>query len=203
MTDYFALLEEPRRPWLDEAVLKEKFISRSTSLHPDRVHSLGEQERSSAQERYVELNAAFNCLREPKARLRHLLELEMGSVPKEIQRIPSELMDLFMSVGQACREADLLITEKEKVTSPLLKVKFFEQAQAGIENLQNLQRSIQDRRAGLLESLKKADAEWTSAAREPEDRKNLCSHLEEMYRLFSYFDRWLSQIQERVVRLSF
>src|ERR1700744_6474575 len=137
MTDFFTLLNELRRPWLEPEVLKEKFLALSATVHPDRVHNLGEAERAAAQERYTEMNAAYNCLRDPKDRLRHLLELELGALPKDIQRIPTELMDLSLEVGKACREADAFLAEKAKVTSPLLQVSFFERGQAFVETLQN------------------------------------------------------------------
>jgi TPR repeat protein len=35
----FALLSEPRRPWLDAEPLKQRFLARSNEVHPDRVHS--------------------------------------------------------------------------------------------------------------------------------------------------------------------
>ena len=79
MTDFFALLDEPRRPWLESELLKQKFLALSATVHPDRVHNLGDAERAAAQERYTELNAAYNCLREPKDRLHHLLQLELGA----------------------------------------------------------------------------------------------------------------------------
>jgi DnaJ-domain-containing protein 1 len=47
VTDYFALLDEPRQPWLDEEALKAKFFALSTSVHPDRVHALPEIERKA------------------------------------------------------------------------------------------------------------------------------------------------------------
>ena len=81
MTDCFALPAEPPRPWLDADALKAKFLARSAEVHPDRVHSAPEAERAAAQERYTALNAAFNTLREPKDRLQHLLELELGAKP--------------------------------------------------------------------------------------------------------------------------
>ena len=39
MTDAFALLSEPRRPWLDAEALKARFLPLSAAVHPDRVHS--------------------------------------------------------------------------------------------------------------------------------------------------------------------
>src|ERR1041385_591553 len=121
MTDYFALLNEPRRPWLEPEALRQKFLGLSATVHPDRVHTLGEAQRAAAHERYTALNAAYRCLREPKDRLRHLLELEGAGPSAEAQRIPSELMDLSLEIGAACRDADRVATEKSRTTSPLLQ----------------------------------------------------------------------------------
>jgi DnaJ-domain-containing protein 1 len=200
MPDYFSLLNEPRRPWLDSESLKEKFLALSATVHPDRVHNLTDADRAAAQERYTELNAAYNCLREPKERLRHLLELELGALPKDIQRIPSELMDLSLEVGKACRQADTFLAEKAKVTSPLLQVSYFERGQEFADKLQTLRQRLNHLADQLNQELRNADSEWQSL---PESRRTLLQRLEELHRLFSYFTRWNTQIQERVVRLSF
>ena len=200
MTDYFALLNEPRRPWLEPELLKEKFLALSARFHPDRVHNLGEAERAAAQERYTELNAAYNSLREPKERLEHLLELELGALPKDVQRIPSDLMDLSLEVGKACREADDFLAEKAKVTSPLLQVTFFERGEEFADSLRRLRQRVNSLEDQLTGELQRIDAAWQADAA---GRKALLPRLEELYRLFSYFARWSAQIQERVVRLSF
>jgi DnaJ-domain-containing protein 1 len=199
--DYFELLNETRRPWLEPEALQQKFLALSASVHPDRVHHLGPAERAAAQQRYVELNAAYRCLREPKDRLRHLLELEMGTVPSEIQRVPPDLMDSFMQVSQVCREADAVVSDKSKTTSPLLKVQCFERAQVEREKVLVLQGKLNARRESLLAELRTIDAKWSAGDRE--SRGGWLSRMEELYRLFSYFDRWLGQLQERVVQLSF
>jgi curved DNA-binding protein CbpA len=195
--DCFALLNEPRRPWLDADLLKQKFLALAAELHPDRVHNASEAEKIEATKRYVELNAAYNCLLEPKSRLLHLLELETGAKPRDVQQIPPALADLFAEVANSCRSADNFLTEKSAVTSPLLQVQWFERAQEWIERLNLLQKKLGGLHEQLLGELKAADANWPTAAR-PE----LLSRLEELYRLFSYFNRWNSQLQERIVRLS-
>ena len=200
MTDYFALLNEPRRPWLDAELLKQKFLTLSATVHPDRVHNLGETERAAAQEHYTELNTAYNCLREPKERLQHLLQLELGAPPPNTQRIPSDLMDLSLEVGKACREADAFLAEKARVTSPLLQVSFFERGQVFADKLQALRQRVNALNDRLNEELRQIDAAWQSSAM---PRTALLQRLEELSRLFSYFARWSAQIQERVVRLSF
>ena len=200
MTDYFALLNEPRRPWLEPEPLKEKFLTLSTTVHPDRVHNLGETERAAAQERYTELNAAYNCLREPKDRLHHLLELELGALPKDIQRIPSELMDLSLEIGKACRETDVFLAEKARATSPLLQVSFFQRGEEFTDKLHGQRQRVNSLNDQLLGELRQIDAAWQTASR---PRNDLLKRLEELYRLLSYFARWTAQIQERTVRLSF
>ena len=129
MTDYFALLDEPRHPWLDTEKLKQKFLALSADAHPDRVHGEMAQEKKSANERYTQLNAAYQCLSNPRDRVRHLLELESGRKPDDLDRVPDELMDSFMSVAEILREADHFLGEKEKTVSPMLQVQLFERAQ--------------------------------------------------------------------------
>ena len=198
MTDNFSLLNEPRRPWLEPETLKETFLTRSAAVHPDRVHNLSAAERENAQQRYTELNAAYNSLREPRLRLRHLLELELGKKPSDLTQVPDDLMELFFVIGKNLREADAFLAEKEQASSPLIKVQLFGRGMDWTETLGKLQQQISARRAALVEDLKTLDAAWSS----PPAPATL-AQLENLYRLFSYFDRWLAQLAERSARLSF
>lgn len=198
MTDYFALLNEPRRPWLATDALKAKFLALASELHPDRVHNAGEAEKNEATRRYAELNSAYTCLLEPKSRLLHLLELESGAKPKDVQHIPPALADLFAEVANSCRSADSFLVEKSQVTSPLLQVQGFERAQEWIERLNLLQKKLGGLHEQLIGELKAADVNWETSS-----RLELLARLEELYRLFSYFNRWSRQLQERITRLSF
>ena len=118
MIDCFALLNEPRRPQIDLETLKAKFRALSTEAHPDRFHNESDSEKEAVNQRYLELNAAYNCLRQPQERLQHLLELELGTKPDHLQQIPNGAMDLFVEVGQLCRELDGFLREKTRITSP-------------------------------------------------------------------------------------
>ena len=201
MTDNFALLNETRRPWLDADLLKQKFLALSANVHPDKIHSASDAEKNLAAKKFAELNAAYNCLAEPKSRLLHLLELELGAKPKDIQQIPAALADLFAEVATICSSADQFLAEKGKVTSPLLQVQLFERGQDWVEKLNVLQRKLNELREKLMGELKSLDAQWISA--DATSRKEILPKLEELYRLFGYFNRWNGQIQERVVQLSF
>ena len=201
MTDYFVLLGEPRRPWLELVALKSKFLALAAESHPDKLSCANESEKLAANRRYAELNAAFNRLAEPKSRLLHLLELELGAKPSDVQPIPSTLADVFAEVATTCRNADAFLVEKNKAASPLLQVQLFERGQEWVEQLRALQTKLDGLHGRLIEELKSLDALWISKPRSLA-QKSLLSRLEELYRLFSYFNRWNGQIQERIVQLS-
>jgi len=196
MTDYFALLEEPRRPWLDLAALKAKFLARSAGFHPDRVHQASETEKRTAQDNYTALNAAYQCLNESRSRIRHLLELELGSKPSDLTEVPNDLMNLFFQVGKAFRAVDGFLAEKAKAKSPLLQVQFFEHGQALAETLTGLRDEITTHREAELANLREIDAHWPAHPPRPTEP------LLQVWRMLSFYDRWLAQIQQRVVELT-
>ncbi len=198
MTNYFSLLNEPRRPWLEPETLRGKFLAGSAAVHPDRVHHLSPAERAKAQQQSTELNAAYHCLREPRLRLRHLLELELGRKPSDLTQVPDDLMDLFFVVGKAVREADAFLAEKQSASSPLIKAQLFERGMDWTETLGALRQQMDGRRTALVADLKTIDAAWRLPA-----TATTLAQLENLYRLFSYFDRWLAQLSERIARLSF
>jgi len=197
MTDHFALLNEPRRPWLEPEALKAKFLTFSAEVHPDRVHQASEADKLAANQRYTELNAAYVCLREPRERLRHLLELELGQKPSDLTNVPNDLMDLFFAVGKLLREVDAFIGEKAKASSPLLQVQLFERGQEWVEKLSELRQLINSQREPLIVELKGLSKSWGDSSPKPLER------LLGIWRLLSFYERWLGQIQERVVQISF
>jgi len=204
MTDYFTLLDEPRRPWLDSDALKQKFLTLSAQFHPDRSHGKSEAERKAADQRFSEINTAYNCLREPKDRLRHLLELELGTKPADIQRVPAEVTETFFEIGRLCKEADQFLANRRQVTSPLVKVQWFERGQEQIDRLIQVRQKIDSRREELLLELKALNAVWESRQNNADTKPELSlARLDEIYRLLGYLGRWAEQIQERVVQLSF
>ena len=205
VSDCFALLDELRRPWLDADALKTKFLTRSAEVHPDRVHNAPEAERAAAQERYTALNAAFTTLREPKDRLQHLLELESGAKPGNIQSTPAELTDLFFEVGRLCRDVDFFLLEKSRASSPLLKVKMFQRAMDWTGQINALQLRLNAKRGEMETELGAMNGAWAGAPSEPEARRTVLplARLEQLYRTFSFLSRWTAQLQERVVPLAF
>ena len=205
MTDNFAVLGQSRRPWLDPELLKAKFHALTATVHPDRVHLSGEQEKQAANRCYAELNAAYQCLRDPKDRLHHLLELERGNKLDVLQNISPETMDLSIQVSQICRETDGFLAEKAKVTAPLLKVQLFERGMSLTDRLNLMLGQLDVRREALIVQLRNLNMAWETAP--PVGSSNRlhvlpCSRLEHIYRDISYLKRWTQQLQERRVGLS-
>ncbi len=83
----------------------------------------------------------------------------------------------------------------------MLQAQLFERGQGWVEELRGLQTKLSGLHNKLLEELKSIDNAW-GANPNSNDRAVLLNRREELYRLLGYFNRWSSQIQERVVHLS-
>ena len=101
MIDYFALLDEARRPWLDPEQLKEKYFARNRAAAAD-----------------AELNEAFRVLSDPKLRLQHLLTLE-GAQLTAGRPVPPSVAELFWNTGTVLREVDRLLLKSGEASSAL------------------------------------------------------------------------------------
>lgn len=208
ITDCFELLQEPRRPWLDAEALKSKFLALSSEVHPDRFHQAPECEKESATQRYAAVNAAYLTLKEPKDRLLHLLTLERGERPSDIQKIPPGTMDLFVEIGQACRDVDAFLKEKGEISSPLLKVASLRKAIEWMDRLNALQRQVNQKRDEFLAELPALNRCWELLPHQPTPTLEArlaglpLERLEQIYRGLSYVARWTEQIQQRVAELA-
>lgn len=199
--DHFALFNVPRQPWLDLDSLKATFLKLSATHHPDKVP---EARRSAANHQFAEINGAYGCLLEPRDRLKHLLELEWGAPPKDVQTIPAGTMELFMEMAQICRETDAYFEQRAEETSPLLKVQVWEAGAVWLEKLDRLREKIDQQREGLFAELKKMNAAWQAAPPPGNPARAAAlplARLEEIYRILGYTTRWLEQIQSRRILL--
>lgn len=194
MTDYFALLGQKRAPFLDPGALKEIFLRLSSECHPDKSAA---ENRDLAGQKFTEINAAYNCLRDPKTRLAHFLELETGKPPGQVQSMPGGLMDHFAQVAQICGRADSTLRKWQGLSSPVVKAQCFQEALGLSEQISMLQRILQHQRDSLVEELR-----VLPPSGEENDRPALLARIEEVYSAYSYLSRWSHQLQERFVQLA-
>lgn len=202
MTDHFAALEQSRRPWLDADALKEKFHALSATVHPDRLHNADTATRQQASEHYANLNAAYQCLRQPKTRLEHLFLLETGAKPGDLRAIPEDIMQFFSEVGMLLRETNSLLAEKSSVTSPILKVNLLERSMPYLERISKLQALLQVRLREAMDELRTLDSQWDGQLKEPTQRAAALQSVERLYHLYGFLERWSGQLQERSFQLT-
>jgi hypothetical protein len=197
MVDYFALLQQPRRPWLDEAALRQQFQSQSSGVHPDRVNSATPAEKIRANQHFAELNSAFSCLKSPHTRVRHLVELERGQRPGGLESVPNELATAFMKIAAASRLTEKLGAEKGRIQSPLLLAEFVERIQPHLELIEELQREVAALYIAALDRLRALDAVWLNSG----DRDEMLVKLATLAQELGFLTRWQAQLQEAQLRL--
>lgn len=199
MLDYFALLRQPRRPWLEEEPLKQQFLTLSADAHPDRVHAATAEEKAAATQRFTELNSAYNCLKEPRDRVRHLVELELGRRPGDLKNVPGDLADAFMRIATASRTTGQLVAEKSQIHSPLLQAAFFEKIQPHLDTLEDLQREVSGLHQIALQRLRSLDELWQ---KDPSRHAEVLPQLEDLAQVLGFHARWQAQLQEAHLRLT-
>jgi curved DNA-binding protein CbpA len=191
MTDYFALLGEVRRPWIDSNKLKQKYHQLTLQLHPD----LGSRNQASSENTnsLAELNEAFRVLQDPKLRLQHLLMLE-NAAPAAPRPVPLALANLFWDTGAALKNLDAIL-EKQSSTSCLTQAL----GKSEIADAEMRTREILDRLKSLyndaLDKVRRTDPLWLA------DPAAHVSTLVDLYDSFSYLSRLIEQVNERLLRL--
>ena len=187
--DYFALLGEPRRPWLDPQGVKDTFHRLSRTEHPDQA--------AGADSDFALLNTAQATLGDPKARLRHLLELEYPQVRLTgPSNVPAGLADRFVSVHGLLRETDALLAKKSAASSALAKALLAREEHAAREKVEaalDALGALLDEAEGQLQGF---DALWT-ADRPADGADTLLS----LYQQFAYLSRWTEQLRKRLFQL--
>lgn len=193
MTDYFALLDQPRKPWLDPDELKQAFHAKSLRLHPDAQQN-DVAAADSGDTAFAQLNEAYQVLQDAKRRIHHLLSLDGRASTSRHTSVPTEIEELFSTVAATTREADALLQKAESATTPLtrslLKPQFLQVQKRVAETLQQLFRlhdagNADLRRLGTCRVLEEED--W--------------AELHRLYLRFSYVTRWIAELQEKEMRL--
>jgi curved DNA-binding protein CbpA len=185
-TDQFALLEKPRRPWLDPGELKETFHRRSAEAHPDRAGS---------DEEFAALNTAYSILRDPSQRLRHLLELEHPEALTSEFTVPPLLAEIFIRLATFRRALDAFIQQQSCASTPLGQALLASERFALQRDAERELAATEGAQQKLLQQLEELDARWE--ARRPETIRELAAIQQELM----YFGKWNWQLREALFRM--
>ncbi len=174
MTDYFALLGEARRPWLDPEELKEKYFAHARERPAD-----------------ANLNEAFRVLSDPKSRLHHLLVLE-GADLTAGRAVPPAAAELFWNTGTLLREIDRWLLRSKEAGSALARAL-----------LQPERAKLEQRLGELEEELREVyDTELAQWPRTEVDWPNEMARMVERYDSIAYLTRLREQTAEKRFQLS-
>ena len=180
MTDYFALLDQARAPWLDPATLKEVFHRKTLEQHPDSARG--------AEGAFAELNEAYQVLQDPKRRLHHLLSLE-NRAPSPNQAVPADLQELFLEIGALHQGAAQLLEKMRAASNPLSKSLL----KADVVAAQN---DVRELRAKVRELHDAAEQQLRQTA------TTQIGEISLLYQRFAYLGRWAAQLDELAFQLS-
>jgi len=188
MTDYFALLEQPRSPWLDPENLKQVFHQKTLRDHPDaQAH---DSSQGLVEANFADVNEAYRVLRDPKRRLHHLLTLEKQTPSSATAEIPREIEELFSVVAALTRKSDEVIQRRALATTALGR-SLMKGAIAEVEaDVRQALARLSKLHSEALTQLHEARESWTAAK------------LHALYLQFSYLTRWMSQLEEKRLQLN-
>jgi len=190
-SDYFALLRQPRRPWLDPDELKQQYQRLTFELHPDRQKTGADQADFSA------VTEAYRVLSNPRLRVLHLLDLEGNATAnKSPANIPNDLADLFMASATLVRDIDAHRQKREQTTSALGKSLLHGETVQLKSRTDEMLKRLDGCYDVTLEHLRRVDEKWN------EDSLPLTTDLRELADRFGYLDRWISQLREKQFQLA-
>lgn len=186
--DRFAILSLPRTAALDENRLHRAYSERSRTAHPDH----GGSEAEAAQ-----LNAAYETLRAPEKRLKHLLELAGPEDARAWRTVPLDeaMMSLFSRLGEAMETTAMFLERKGKAASALAKALLTGEELQHRETLERIGFELEGRRSGMEAQLPSLDE---ALARNDTDA---WKQLAAMQARFAYLAKWQAQVRERLLAL--
>ena len=184
--DQFAILGQPRRPWLAQEELKETFHRATATQHPDKT---GETDAAA------DLNAAFATLRDPATRLRHLLELEHPDVLKQQRDIPAELAESFLRLATLKRAVDAFVEQLSGATSPLAQALLASERYALQHDVEKELRIMEAAHARCLKAVELLDAAW------PDRTPETVTRAAALQQQLSYLAKWSWQLREALFQL--
>ena len=126
---------------------------------------------------------------------RSLLELETGQLPADVGAVPPQISNLFFEVGKALKLSDELVRQKQAATSPMVQSQVMRQALDRMESLRDVIAELDRRRAVLDVRCRDLGRRWLAG-----DRSS--GELTELLRDYSYLNRWLEQLRERLLLLT-
>ncbi|WP_138088048.1 J domain-containing protein [Phragmitibacter flavus] len=189
MMDGFQMLGLKRSASMDEEVLQQAYAKLSREEHPDH----GGSDATAAA-----VNQAFETLRVPELRLKHLLELAGPEEVKAWRTVPLDdgMMTIFGRLGAMLQKASAMAVKLEGARSALVKALLADGVLKLRDELEQLGMEIAGKKEEMEAQL--ADLDGRLETGEQEAWKELAS----LQARFAYLGRWRGQIRESLLLLT-
>jgi len=106
LQNHFDLFGLPPKYSLDKAALERAYRQIQSQVHPDRFAHAGDAERRASLQSTTRVNEAYEVLKSPVQRARHLLELQGVDVAFETNTaMPQDFLVQQMELREALEEA--------------------------------------------------------------------------------------------------
>jgi curved DNA-binding protein CbpA len=185
-TDSFAKLQLPRRPYLSEETVRDAFHRLAAEHHPDRTG--GESLH------FAQLTTAFEVLRRPVARLRHLIDLEGLEASGNTQTgIPPDLADLFPAVAQARQQIAAALERKRAAQNALARSLATVDSANAHQSAEHLAQKLETLYSAALDDLSQIDTAWPDPAAR--------AALPALHARFAFLTKWRDQLRESLLQL--
>jgi curved DNA-binding protein CbpA len=173
MSDPFALLDLPRRPYLGSAAIRAAFQARARVLHPDAS--------SGNAEEFAALNEAQSTLADPAARLRLLVGegLPIPAMPADFQ--------LGFRVAEALRKVGALQSRAAAGGNVLARALLAQEAATMRKELAAIAATLEESRSALDTRLRDADEAWPNTA---------TTEIAALAGEYLFLSRWQDQMRE-------
>jgi len=189
-SDYFAVLQMPRKLWMAMGLLEQKFLQLSWKLHPDNFVNASPEEREIALQRSSELNDAYRTLRDPIARVEYLLAIEGARREgQNKQQAPPELLEEVFELNESLDE----LREAKASGGNTASLK---------QRLETAERKFEKKLAEVDGQLQAAAGEWDKAIDDNADesaRKQVMNRLNELLNRRSYVRNLVVSVQKELL----
>ncbi len=183
MEDAFAIFELSRRPLIDEASLKERYLKLAAHRHPDAPGGQDEE--------FHLVQEAYKTLRDPAMRLRHLLELVFPAFRKDGGHVPHA--EIFLRAGNAVQAARSVWQRLENTSSALARALLSPEIAEALRQIREAFGFVQQADDELARELEDLDTRWPEVA---------ADELSTLATAFRFVSRWKSQLSEWEFQLS-
>ncbi len=176
MNNYFQLLGVPPIIHIDLDELTLLYKKAAAESHPDQ---------GGDEQHFNLLNTAYQTLKSPSKRLKHLLDVHSISYDKR-GTVSNHLMNFFMSTGSTLQHADAFIKKKQATSSALSKAL-----------LEGESLEIQEQISEEIDALEKAHSEIMAGL---SDEIEVTSYAIAS-RDLAFLEKWQAQLKERYASL--